>query len=51
MQSNSPTFNNFAIQSEDHRGLHVAIIMDGNGRWLLGAVFPAWPVIVPEWPP
>jgi undecaprenyl diphosphate synthase len=24
---------NFAIQSEGRRGLHVAIIMDGNGRW------------------
>jgi len=24
---------NFAMQSEVHDGLHVAIIMDGNGRW------------------
>jgi undecaprenyl diphosphate synthase len=29
MQSDSSTPNNFAMQS----GLHVAIIMDGNGRW------------------
>jgi undecaprenyl diphosphate synthase len=29
MQSNSSTPNHFAVQS----GLHVAIIMDGNGRW------------------
>lgn len=27
------TFNNFTVQSEKHLGLHVAIIMDGNGRW------------------
>jgi undecaprenyl diphosphate synthase len=32
MQSNSLSAN-FAIQSEDREGLHVAIIMDGNGRW------------------
>jgi undecaprenyl diphosphate synthase len=25
--------NNFALQSEQPAGLHVAIIMDGNGRW------------------
>jgi undecaprenyl diphosphate synthase len=25
--------NNFAAQSKDREGLHVAIIMDGNGRW------------------
>jgi undecaprenyl diphosphate synthase len=25
--------SNFAVQSEGRRGLHVAIIMDGNGRW------------------
>jgi undecaprenyl diphosphate synthase len=24
---------NFAMQSKHYRGLHVAIIMDGNGRW------------------
>jgi undecaprenyl diphosphate synthase len=24
---------NFTVQSEGNRGLHVAIIMDGNGRW------------------
>ena len=27
------TFKNFTVQSEKHQGLHVAIIMDGNGRW------------------
>ncbi len=25
--------NNFTVQSEKQLGLHVAIIMDGNGRW------------------
>jgi undecaprenyl diphosphate synthase len=33
MQSNSSPLNNFAMQSKNHGGLHVAIIMDGNGRW------------------
>jgi undecaprenyl diphosphate synthase len=32
MQSNSSLSTNFAMQSK-HDGLHVAIIMDGNGRW------------------
>ena len=27
------TFDNFTVQSEQPAGLHVAIIMDGNGRW------------------
>ena len=31
MQSISP--NHFTAQSEQRAGLHVAIIMDGNGRW------------------
>ena len=33
MQSNIVPFNNFAMQSDNPKGLHVAIIMDGNGRW------------------
>jgi undecaprenyl diphosphate synthase len=33
MQSNFRSTNNFAMQSETLEGLHVAIIMDGNGRW------------------
>ncbi len=34
MQSSLPALNNFTVQSERrHNGLHVAIIMDGNGRW------------------
>ncbi len=33
MQSNSSLSGSFAIQSEIREGLHVAIIMDGNGRW------------------
>jgi undecaprenyl diphosphate synthase len=32
MQSNFSLVNNFAMQSK-RDGLHVAIIMDGNGRW------------------
>jgi undecaprenyl diphosphate synthase len=32
MQSAS-TANSFTVQSEKRDGLHVAIIMDGNGRW------------------
>lgn len=33
MQSNIAVSTNFAMQSEERDGLHVAIIMDGNGRW------------------
>ncbi len=33
MQSTLSTLNNFTVQSEQLTGLHVAIIMDGNGRW------------------
>jgi undecaprenyl diphosphate synthase len=33
MQSNNLIPANFAIQSKKIDGLHVAIIMDGNGRW------------------
>lgn len=33
MQSASPIAINFATQSAPSKGLHVAIIMDGNGRW------------------
>jgi undecaprenyl diphosphate synthase len=33
MQSSSHPSDNFAIQSKKQAGLHVAIIMDGNGRW------------------
>jgi undecaprenyl diphosphate synthase len=33
MQSGSLSLNHFAMQSENRKGLHVAIIMDGNGRW------------------
>ncbi len=33
MQSNMLTPENFAVQSDQPAGLHVAIIMDGNGRW------------------
>ena len=33
MQSTLSTPNSFTVQSESPRGLHVAIIMDGNGRW------------------
>src|SRR6201981_2152591 len=32
MQSTS-VINNFAVQSKSDEGLHVAMIMDGNGRW------------------
>jgi undecaprenyl diphosphate synthase len=39
MQSNSLS-TNFATQSEDREGLHVAIIMDGNGRWAAGRGLP-----------
>lgn len=40
MQSRLPTSSNFAMQSEAGEGLHVAIIMDGNGRW---AARRGWP--------
>jgi undecaprenyl diphosphate synthase len=33
MQSKIPSLGNSTIQSEYKEGLHVAIIMDGNGRW------------------
>ena len=33
MQSNVRSFNSFASQSKSSEGLHVAVIMDGNGRW------------------
>ena len=33
MQSSLTISNNFTVQSEKPAGLHVAIIMDGNGRW------------------
>jgi undecaprenyl diphosphate synthase len=33
VQSEMTTGNNFTVQSEQPAGLHVAIIMDGNGRW------------------
>jgi undecaprenyl diphosphate synthase len=33
MQSDSSTLDYFAMQSTNDMGLHVAIIMDGNGRW------------------
>lgn len=31
---------NFTVQSESSSGLHVAIIMDGNGRWATGRGLP-----------
>jgi undecaprenyl diphosphate synthase len=34
------TSNNFTVQSDEQRGLHVAIIMDGNGRWATGRNLP-----------
>ncbi len=33
MQSDLSTFADFTVQSDRPEGLHVAIIMDGNGRW------------------
>ncbi len=33
MQSDVAIPNSFTVQSEQPAGLHVAIIMDGNGRW------------------
>lgn len=33
MQSNLSAPISFTVQSEAHKGIHVAIIMDGNGRW------------------
>jgi undecaprenyl diphosphate synthase len=40
MQSNTRLLNNFTVQSNNHQGLHVAIIMDGNGRWAAGRGLP-----------
>ena len=33
VQSSMCAASNFALQSDSCAGLHVAIIMDGNGRW------------------
>jgi undecaprenyl diphosphate synthase len=33
MQSETSTWASFTVQSEPPAGIHVAIIMDGNGRW------------------
>ena len=33
MQSNQAISESFTVQSEKPAGLHVGIIMDGNGRW------------------
>jgi undecaprenyl diphosphate synthase len=33
VQSEMSAGKNFTVQSEEPEGLHVAIIMDGNGRW------------------
>jgi undecaprenyl diphosphate synthase len=33
VQSDTSTRGSFTVQSEQPAGLHVAIIMDGNGRW------------------
>jgi undecaprenyl diphosphate synthase len=33
VQSDITTHKSFTVQSEQPAGLHVAIIMDGNGRW------------------
>jgi undecaprenyl diphosphate synthase len=33
MQDEFSSLTNFAVQSKIRQGLHVAIIMDGNGRW------------------
>jgi undecaprenyl diphosphate synthase len=33
MQSNTHPLHSFAVQSKSREELHVAIIMDGNGRW------------------
>jgi undecaprenyl diphosphate synthase len=33
VQSTLSTLESFAVQSERPTGLHVAVIMDGNGRW------------------
>ena len=38
------------MQSDPREGLHVAIIMDGNGRWRRDAVCPASQVIALEFP-
>ena len=39
--------DNFTVQSEQPAGLHVAIIMDGNGRWAARRNLPRWQAIVP----
>jgi undecaprenyl diphosphate synthase len=33
VQSEFSSATSFTVQSKTHQGLHVAIIMDGNGRW------------------
>jgi undecaprenyl diphosphate synthase len=40
MQSVLSSSDNFTAQSEMRKGLHVAIIMDGNGRWAAGRGLP-----------
>lgn len=40
MQSAPSSSDSFTVQSETCRGLHVAIIMDGNGRWAAGRQLP-----------
>jgi undecaprenyl diphosphate synthase len=40
MQSMLSSSDNFTVQSETRDGLHVAIIMDGNGRWAAGRGLP-----------
>jgi undecaprenyl diphosphate synthase len=40
MQSGTGTRESFTVQSEEPAGLHVAIIMDGNGRWALRRNLP-----------
>ena len=40
MQSAHASPRNFTAQSEMREGLHVAIIMDGNGRWAAGRGLP-----------
>jgi len=40
MQSSYSSPNHFAMQSERRKELHVAIIMDGNGRWAMRRGLP-----------
>jgi undecaprenyl diphosphate synthase len=40
MQSALSSSDSFTVQSETRPGLHVAIIMDGNGRWAAGRGLP-----------